>query len=71
MKLTQCTNELKDADGVLYFYPILASLDTEGNAIGGETFVQGGNYFYTMCVKDIDSGKFFVCDPEMEIDPVN
>ena len=46
----------------LYFYPIIDS----------ETFRNGGNYFYTVCLWLIgtrDPAKFFVCDPEMEIGP--
>ncbi len=80
MDLAPCTHRIihggANSEDV-FFYPILAQrdangqiLNSDGLLIGGEEFVKGGNYFYTMCVKDNASGKFFICDPEMEIDPV-
>jgi len=74
MPLTHCTSRLLkggEHNEDVFFYPILARLDAEGNIVEGEEFVEGGNFFYTICVHDEDSKKFFVCDPEMEIDPVN
>lgn len=59
----------------VFFYPILAQtvsgsfFDANGNLFGGEEFVKEGNYFYTMCVQDNATQKFFICDPEMDIDP--
>jgi len=61
----------------VFFYPILAQtgpdgsiLNSDGLLFGGEEFVKGGNYFYTICVRDNVTKKFFICDPEMEIDPL-
>lgn len=53
----------------LFFYPILARLNENGEVLSGEEFVNSGNYFYTMCVRLNGTERFFICDPEMEIEP--
>ena len=67
-----CTNRILGGgpDGKdMFFYPILARLDANGEVLTGEEFVNPGNYFYTMCVRLNGTDRFFVCDPEMEIEP--
>jgi len=50
-----------------YFYPILAA---GSPGLAGEQFLHGGNYFYTVHLKDMATNQVFVCDPEMEIWPL-
>ncbi|MFN7939438.1 MAG: hypothetical protein U0R19_39290 [Bryobacteraceae bacterium] len=67
-----CTNRIPKggADGTdLFLYPILANFDGNGEVLSGEEFMNPGNYFYTMCVRLNGTDRFFICDPEMEIEP--
>lgn len=52
---------------VVYFYPIMFTGDPVD--MSGEPFAREGNYFYTVCVRNLADGKFYIWDPKLEIGP--
>lgn len=50
-----------------FFYPLM-DVDLSGGIIPAP-FKNRGNYFYGVCVRQIGTDTFYICDPEMEIGP--